>query len=96
MNGFQISRAFSPYETEGAPRLRRIACRRGVKGVDIKLMPVKDFHDTQIEKTFGHENKDKVNQMIDAQDTSNPKVITWPQTRAQIRPIKSKPDIPKW
>ena len=74
------------YETEGAPRLMRIACRRGVKGADFKLIPADVFHDAKVDKTFDHESKDKVNQMIDAQNTPSSKVISWPQTRAQIRP----------
>ena len=41
----------------------RIACRRGLKGVDFTLMPENVYHDKQVEKTFDQDSTEMVQQM---------------------------------
>ena len=41
----------------------RIACRRGLKGVDFALMPENVYHDKQVEKTFDQDSPEMVQPM---------------------------------
>ena len=51
------------YETEGAPRLMHIACRRTVKGTFFKLVPDAVYHDDQVNDTFDQKSSERVKEM---------------------------------